>query len=90
MEAYWAQRSAIPAKELLAHLRSELSAKQQRSLLDINSAYLGFSLCSFGRRGQPVRAIRNEADVRSLMAVCNVARKHTRVMSWPNGQRCLQ
>jgi hypothetical protein len=88
MEAYWSQHSAIPAKQLLAHFRPDLSAAQQRSLLGIDAAYLGFSRCSFGRRGQPVRAIRNDAELRSLMAVCKVARKHMRVMSCERAIRC--
>ncbi len=65
MEAHWSQRSAIPAKLLLAHLRPDLSAAQQQPLLNNHAAYRGLSLCSFGRRGPPASAVRREADGRS-------------------------
>ncbi len=51
MKAHWSKRSAIPAKLLLAHLRPDLSALQQQSLLNNYAAYLGLSRCTFGRRG---------------------------------------
>jgi hypothetical protein len=76
----WLQRSAIPAKLLLAHLRPDISAAQQRSLLNHNAEYLGFARCTFGRRGQPASAVRSEPEVRRLMALCQVARECTRVM----------
>ncbi len=49
---------------------------------------MGVSPCSFGRRGHPASAVRSEADVRRLMALCKVARKCTGVMFCQRVRRC--
>jgi hypothetical protein len=88
MEAHWSQRAAIPANLLLAHLRPDLSAAQHKVLLHHNAAYLGLSRCSFGLRGQMASAVRSEAEVRRLMALCKIARTCTRGMFCERAIRC--
>ncbi len=56
-----------------------LQHSSDRFYLHHNAEYLAFPRCSFGRRGQPASAVRSEAEVRRLMALCKVLRECTRV-----------
>ncbi|EFJ41020.1 hypothetical protein VOLCADRAFT_107856 [Volvox carteri f. nagariensis] len=88
LEELFAAHSAVPALDVLQHLRKDVGQQQAQALLNIHREYLQLSRCSFGRRGRPSYALRTEADVQRLCSIAKISDEDTaRFWATDVGQR---